>query len=159
MPEYAHVGLVTYGTHVHVHELGFTECSKCFVFRGSKEYSVQQVVEQLGLGRAAGRLGPAAASGPAAPPHRFMTPLSECEFMVNSVLEELQKDAYPVMSSHRPARCTGTALMVRQQQLLGGWVSWTATCRTFSTVLPHTYNLCDVSCSMSIVTSSTVNYN
>jgi len=33
LPEYAHVGLVTYGTHVHVHELGFSECSKSYVFQ------------------------------------------------------------------------------------------------------------------------------
>jgi protein transport protein SEC23 len=42
IPEYCHVGLVTFGTHVHVHELGFAECSKCYVFRGSKEYTPQQ---------------------------------------------------------------------------------------------------------------------
>lgn len=36
LPEYVHVGLITFGTHVHVYELGFTECSKCFVFRGGK---------------------------------------------------------------------------------------------------------------------------
>ena len=29
----AQVGLVTYGTHVHVHELGFTECAKSYVFQ------------------------------------------------------------------------------------------------------------------------------
>lgn len=42
LPEYAYVGLVTYGTHVHVHELGFTECAKAYVFRGSKEYTAPQ---------------------------------------------------------------------------------------------------------------------
>lgn len=43
LPEYVHVGLITFGTHVHVYEIGFTELSKCFVFRGSKEYTTQQV--------------------------------------------------------------------------------------------------------------------
>lgn len=43
IPEESHVGLITFGTHVHVHELGFSECSKCFVFRGSKEYTSAQV--------------------------------------------------------------------------------------------------------------------
>lgn len=33
LPEYAQVGLVTFGTHVHVHELGFSEMAKCFVFQ------------------------------------------------------------------------------------------------------------------------------
>jgi hypothetical protein len=43
IPESSHVGLITFGTHVHVHELGYAECSKAFVFRGSKEYSSSQV--------------------------------------------------------------------------------------------------------------------
>jgi hypothetical protein len=43
IPESSHVGLVTFGTHVHVHELGYAECSKAFVFRGSKEYNSSQV--------------------------------------------------------------------------------------------------------------------
>lgn len=37
------VGLVTFGTHVHVHEIGFTECPRAYVFRGSKDYSAAQV--------------------------------------------------------------------------------------------------------------------
>ncbi len=47
VPDYAYVGLITYGTHVHVHELGFTECSRSFVFRGSKEYTATQVNSSL----------------------------------------------------------------------------------------------------------------
>jgi hypothetical protein len=43
IPESHNVGLITYGTHVHVHELGYAECSKAFVFRGSKEYTSTQV--------------------------------------------------------------------------------------------------------------------
>jgi protein transport protein SEC23 len=34
LPENASVGLITFGTHVHVHELGFDECPKSYVFRG-----------------------------------------------------------------------------------------------------------------------------
>mmetsp|Transcript_16153 Transcript_16153/g.34976 ORF Transcript_16153/g.34976 Transcript_16153/m.34976 type:complete len:765 (-) Transcript_16153:369-2663(-) len=113
LPEYVHVGLITFGRHVHVYELGFSECSKCFVFRGSKEYTTQQIVDQLGVRAAAARPG---AAGPAAPPNaparRFLMPLSEAEFAINTALEELQRDAYPVAPSHRPLRCTGTALQV-----------------------------------------------
>ena len=35
------MGLVTFGTHVHVHELGFEACPKSYVFQGSKEYTQQ----------------------------------------------------------------------------------------------------------------------
>lgn len=37
------MGLVTFGTNVMVHELGFAECPKSFVFRGSKEYAAVKV--------------------------------------------------------------------------------------------------------------------
>lgn len=111
LPEYAYVGLVTFGTHVHVHELGFTECSKCYVFRGSKEYSSTQIAEQLGL-RTAARQGAPGAAAAAVPARGFLMPFGECEFTLTTALEELQRDAYPVPSTHRPARCTGTALQV-----------------------------------------------
>lgn len=112
LPEYAHVGLVTFGTHVHVYELGFTECTKCFVFRGSKEYSTQQITDQLGLRAAGGK--PTQAPAPA---RKFLVPLSECEFNITTALEELQKDSYPVVATQRPARCTGTALQVTAAML------------------------------------------
>ncbi|KAL6762935.1 hypothetical protein V8C86DRAFT_2509254 [Haematococcus lacustris] len=125
LPEYVHVGLITFGTHVHVYELGFTECSKCYVFRGSKEHTPQSIIDQLGLRGGHGAPGSrhtappgatatvagGAAVGPAA--RRFLLPLGEAEFALITALEELQKDAYPVpTSTHRPARCTGTALQV-----------------------------------------------
>ena len=116
LPEYIYVGLVTFGTHVHVYELGFAECSKCYVFRGSKEYTTAQIVEQLGVRAVQPRAGtPAAAQAAAAaalPTRRFLMPMGDAEFALTTALEELQKDAYPCSSQHRPARCTGTALQV-----------------------------------------------
>lgn len=43
LPEEALVGLVTFGTNVMVHELGFPDCPKSYVFRGSKEYAAVKV--------------------------------------------------------------------------------------------------------------------
>jgi len=37
IPEDALIGLITYGKMAYVHELGFSECPKCYVFRGDKE--------------------------------------------------------------------------------------------------------------------------
>lgn len=54
IPESSYVGLVTFGTHVHVHELGYAECSKAFVFRGSKEYNSSQVRQTQAAVQAAG---------------------------------------------------------------------------------------------------------
>eukprot|EP00884_Botryococcus_braunii_P021827 jgi/Botrbrau1/8328/Bobra.0081s0017.1 len=125
LPEYAQVGLVTFGTHVHVHELGFTEMAKCYVFQGTREYTSVQVQEQLGL------MGKATAAarkpGQPAPPmgapvgntKRFVLPMQDCEFTINAVLDELQRDVFPTVSDHRPARCTGTALQVAAA-MMGG---------------------------------------
>lgn len=43
LPEEALVGLITFGTNVMVHELGFAECPKSYVFKGSKEYAAVKV--------------------------------------------------------------------------------------------------------------------
>ena len=49
IPQDAMIGLISYGKMVNVHELGFAECPKCFVFRGDKEYPAKKVQEQLGI--------------------------------------------------------------------------------------------------------------
>lgn len=41
-----------------------------------------------------------------------MRSVSDCEFAINSLLDELQRDSFPVSSDQRPARCTGAALKV-----------------------------------------------
>ncbi|KAD5803714.1 hypothetical protein E3N88_15074 [Mikania micrantha] len=50
LPENALVGFVSFGTQVQVHELGYSDMSKVYVFRGSKEMTKDQVLDQLGLG-------------------------------------------------------------------------------------------------------------
>ena len=50
LPPQALVGLVTFGTMTQVHELGYSECPKSYVFRGSKEYTSKQIQDMLGLG-------------------------------------------------------------------------------------------------------------
>ncbi|XRA99090.1 protein transport protein Sec23 [Pycnococcus provasolii] len=124
MPETTLVGLVTYGTNVHVHELGFESCFKSYVFRGSKEtFDVKEVQEQLGVLGAAPAAAPAAPAAPGqrAPPPasktpgalgRFICPLGDCEFQLSAILEELQPDSFPIPAEHRAARCTGSALTV-----------------------------------------------
>lgn len=43
---------------------------------------------------------------------RFLQPVSQCEFTLTTILEQLQRDPWPVANDHRPLRCTGTALGV-----------------------------------------------
>jgi protein transport protein SEC23 len=126
LPEYAQVGLVTFGTHVAVHELGFPDMAKAYVFQGGREHSPAAVAAQLGLGPG-GRPGapppprpPAGGPGggaPPPPPHqaagrRFILPLADAEFALTAALDDLARDAFPPLAECRPARCTGTAVSV-----------------------------------------------
>ncbi|KAI9509017.1 hypothetical protein F5148DRAFT_1190636 [Russula earlei] len=114
LPPYSLVGLITFGTMTQVHEIGYAECSKSYVFRGGKEYTQKQIQDMLGLSaqnRAAPRPGqpmPPQAFGAT----RFLLPVSQCEFQLTGILESLTRDPWPVASDMRPLRCTGVALSV-----------------------------------------------
>lgn len=96
-----------------VHELGYTECAKSYVFRGSKEYASKQVQEMLGLLAPGLRPNiPQQATRPALPAARFLLPVQQAEFQITNVLEQLQRDPWPVANDKRPLRCTGVALSV-----------------------------------------------
>lgn len=97
-----------------MHELGYTECAKSYVFRGNKEYAAKQVQEMLGLlspglRQAMPQQMARPALGPAA---RFLLPVQQAEFQITNVLEQLQRDPWPVANDKRPLRCTGVALNV-----------------------------------------------
>lgn len=126
LPENSLVGLITFGTLVHVHELGFSTVPKTYVFKGSKDVSKDQLLEQMNFflnkpkpptGVIAGARDGLSAESIA----RFLLPASDCEFAINSVLEELQKDPWPTPVDQRASRCTGTALSVAAS-LLGACV-------------------------------------
>ncbi|KAK0313530.1 GTPase-activating protein S23 [Friedmanniomyces endolithicus] len=122
IPPHALVGLITYGTMAQVHELGYTECAKSYVFRGNKDYTGKQVQEMLGLLTAPGarpgmqqvqpqpgRPAPLPMGGAG---QRFLLPVQQCEFQLTNALESLQKDPWPVANDKRSIRCTGVALSV-----------------------------------------------
>lgn len=91
LPDNALVGFVSFGTQVQVHELGFSDMSKVYVFRGSKEIPAEQILDQLGLSAAGrrpqkGAPGIAGAGGfPNSGITRFLLPASECEYTLNAV--------------------------------------------------------------------------
>lgn len=126
LPDNSLVGLITFGSLVHVHELGFGQIPKSYVFKGSKDVSKDQLLEQLNFflrkpkpstGVIAGVRDGLSSESIA----RFLLPASDCEFALNSVFEELQKDPWPVPPDQRASRCTGTALSIAAT-LLGACV-------------------------------------
>ncbi|KAF9043586.1 hypothetical protein BDZ89DRAFT_1089992 [Hymenopellis radicata] len=92
IPPYALVGLITFGTMTQVHEIGYAECSKSYVFRGGKDYTPKQIQDMLGL----------SSQNP-----RFLLPVEECEFQLTGILESLTRDPWPVANDKRALRCTG----------------------------------------------------
>ncbi|CAH9080693.1 unnamed protein product [Cuscuta europaea] len=116
LPENAIVGFISFGTQVQVHELGFSDMSKVYVFRGSKELSKDQVLEQLGLGSIGGRMQKGASGSTGVVPdlgtRRFLLPATECEYTLDLLLDELVTDQWPVPPGNRALRCTGAALSV-----------------------------------------------
>ena len=107
---------------VHVHELGFTEMAKAHVFRGSKTYTSSQIITQLGMGDA-NRNDPRKQNCNEVHARRFLATVEESEFALNSLLDELRKDRWPVGDEFqkRPYRSTGAALSVAIS-LLEAWL-------------------------------------
>ncbi len=124
LPPESRVGLITFGTNVSVYDLASENIAKSYVFRGNREYAPGRVAELLGCTHRApnavapdpsGQHQPQAAlpSGPGQEVlERFLLPVSECSFVVESILDDLRKDPWPVPNDKRVARATGCALSV-----------------------------------------------
>lgn len=120
LPEESLVGLITFGTLVQVHEIGFIDCPKSYVFRGDKEYSSQKVQDMLGIipfrggGSGGAMMGGPGGMIPGRSPSigRFLLTVGECSFALEQILEDLQRDPWPCKQDQRVQRCTGTALNV-----------------------------------------------
>lgn len=84
------------------------------MFRGNKDYAAKQVQEMLGLAGTGVRpnMPPQTARPPLGPAARFLLPIQQAEFQITNILEQLQRDPWPVANDKRALRCTGVALSV-----------------------------------------------
>ncbi|WRT66838.1 protein transporter SEC23 [Kwoniella shivajii] len=114
LPPNALVGLITFGTMAMVHELAYADCPKAYVFRGSKDYQPKQIADMLGLNPSSRPLQPMRPGQPLPAPaaSKFLQTVETCEFQLTNILENLQRDPWPVDQDKRPLRCTGVALGV-----------------------------------------------
>lgn len=107
IPSDALVGLITFGTLVRVHEIGFPLIQKSYVFQGKKDYTAAQIVDMLGVVKDA--TNPSATSPSLS---RFFLPMESVEVTLQNLFERLPKDPFPVEMDKRPQRATGVALSV-----------------------------------------------
>jgi protein transport protein SEC23 len=121
LPPDCRIGLITFGTNVSVYELASESIAKAYILRGNREYSPKRVGELLGCNsyRSTASTQPQqpgggpGATGPGMEVlERFLLPVSECSFVVESILDDLSKDPWPVPKDKRPSRATGAALSV-----------------------------------------------
>lgn len=124
LPPDCRVGLMTYGTNINMYELASDSISKAYILRGNREYSSGRVGELLGCTGGIQQNQQQQGGTPAPPStpgqqvlERFLLPVSECSFVVESILEDIRKDPWPVPSDKRPARATGAALSVAMSLL------------------------------------------
>lgn len=117
LPQDALVGLIAFGTNVSVYDLKSDSISKSYIFRGNREYTPGRVGELLGCNRRPMQQQQQQNGHPPAGPaqqvlERFLRPVSECSFILETILDDLRVDPWPVPSDKRPARSTGCALSV-----------------------------------------------
>eukprot|EP00494_Astrolonche_serrata_P031970 UN32239 len=101
-----YVGIITYGKHVQLHEIGFNNshnCSKVHVFRGnSSDEKSHPTIESL---KKQIECDPNNIS-------KFMMPMADAEDVIGDILGNLQKDSWIQRPKHRADRCTGAAIQV-----------------------------------------------
>lgn len=100
LPENCNVCLITFGATVQIHELtGATDFPRSLVLRGNSEVTANSLLSLIKN------------------PSHFVCPLNEVGFTLTSIIEELERDLWPVPKEHRPLRCTGAALSAAEALL------------------------------------------
>lgn len=98
-----------------VHELGYSNCPKSYVFRGTKEYTTKQIQDMLNLAPFQNRpqnMGPPQGGPPPSAAARFLLPIEQVEDQLTAIIDQLQRDPWPVANDKRAQRCTGVAMSV-----------------------------------------------
>lgn len=112
LPKDCYVGIITFGTICNVLELGFAEFPVTYSFKGDINYKTLEIQEMLGLvtvNKINNTTENIIKNGNI---HRFLVPISECEFSINSFLDDLTTDPFGKNDGEQWANCAGLALHV-----------------------------------------------
>lgn len=124
LPENALIGIISFGSMVHVHELSYVAANKTICFNGCKDYSSRKIKESLGFLVIDGTTTGAASSKSAVRvASRFLLPVQQAEFQLTNVLEQLQRNPFYKSNDERDGRCTGLALNVAISLLEASYIN------------------------------------
>ena len=106
IPPESEIGIITYGKMCNLVELSFSDFPKMFVFKGDKKYTTEEINTQLGL---INKNDPRIQIQNG---KKFFVPLKDCEFSINSFLDDLFPDPFPQGFEERKENCLGLAINV-----------------------------------------------
>lgn len=112
LPPECLVGLVSFGTHANLHELGYSNCYKTVSFNGQKNYTSKQIQETLGFLTSDTRVGGSINQSALLTASKYLLPVQDAEFELTKVLEQLLEDSFAVKDQFRAKRATGVALNI-----------------------------------------------
>ena len=110
LPQECQIGIITYGRMCNVIELGSTDFPISYALNGEKPYKSFEIQELLGLliRNANGKNEGTFVNSSHRP--KFIMPINEVSFFVNSFLDDLQPEGWTKDSDKRYANCVGLAI-------------------------------------------------
>ena len=110
LPQDCQIGIITYGRMVNVIELGSTDFPISYALNGEKSYKSFEIQQLLGLLilNASSKTEGTFVNANHRP--KFIMPVSEVSFFVNSFLDDLQPEGWTKEHDKRDANCVGLAI-------------------------------------------------
>lgn len=110
LPPECQIGIITYGKMCNVIEVGSTEIPISYALNGEKNYQPDEIQELLGLFiRSNTNVKEGTFTNEKNRP-KFVMPVGEVSFAINSFLDDLQIDSWAKKSDNRNANCVGLAI-------------------------------------------------
>ena len=110
LPQDCQIGIITYGRMCNVIELGSTDFPISYALNGEKSYKSFEIQELLGLLIRNSNSKNEGTFVNANNRPKFIMPVSEVSFFVNSFLDDLQPEGWSKESDARDANCVGLAI-------------------------------------------------
>jgi len=96
-----------------VYDLRCAEIIRTHAFNGQRDLTPRHLAELLGLEHFLNvAAGAGAGQARVVADNRFLCPLSQCDYVLSNIIEDLLPDPFPVPDLQRPIRRTGAALSI-----------------------------------------------